>query len=77
MEQRSQNIILSAKDGDKSSHQNDCPQKQDTWLQPPFFSTGLRHFGQGFVLIVIQLTVSDSSWHFLDQSSHMRQEQGE
>lgn len=69
--------LSSARDKNKSTHQNDWPHKQDTWLQPPFFSTALRHFGQGLVLAVIQTTVSDSSWHFLDQSSHMRQEQGE
>lgn len=50
---------------------------QLTKLQPPFFSTGLWHFGQGLVWTVIQLTVSDSSRHFLVQSSHIQQEQGE
>lgn len=50
---------------------------QLTRLQPPFFSTGLWHFGQGFVCTVIQLTVSDSSRHFLIQSSHIKHEHGE
>lgn len=59
------------------THQNGCPQIQLTRLQPPFFSTGLWHFGQGFVFTVIQFIVSDSSLHFLVQSSHIRHEQGE
>lgn len=50
---------------------------QLTKLQPPFFSTGLWHLGQGFVCTVIQLTVSDSSRHFLVHSFHIKHEQGE
>lgn len=61
----------------RNAHQNAWPQIQLTKLQPPFFSTGLWHFGQGFVWTVIQLTVSDSSRHFLTQSSHIKHEQGE
>ena len=63
--------------GRRKAHQNARPQIQLTKLQPPFFSTGLWHFGHGFVWTVIQLTVSDSSRHFLAQSSHIRHEQGE
>lgn len=62
---------------EKNPYQNACPQIQLTRLQPPFFSTGLWHFGQGFVWTVIQLTVSDSSRHFLAQRSHIKHEQGE
>lgn len=63
--------------GHGQSHQNVCPQIQRTRLHPPFFSTALLHLGQFFVLTVIQLTVSDSSLHFLVQSSQIWQEQGE
>jgi hypothetical protein len=53
------------------------PQGQVTWLQPPFFSTGLWQLGQGLVLAVTQLAVSLSPCSF---SIHMRaisQVQGE
>lgn len=59
------------------SNQKACPQIHATRLQPPFFSTGLWHLGQGLVFTVIQFTVSDSSRHFLIQSSHIMQEHGE
>ena len=35
--------------GRRKAHQNAWPQIQLTKLQPPFFSTGLWHFGHGFV----------------------------
>jgi hypothetical protein len=59
------------------SHQNACPHIHATRLQPPFFSTGLWHLGQGLVFTVIQFTDSDSSRHFLIQRSHIMQEHGE
>jgi hypothetical protein len=43
-----------------------------TRLQPPFFSTGLAHLGQGFVLAVSQWEVSLSSWHFCRHSFSLR-----
>ena len=42
-----------------------------TRLQPPFFSTGLPHLGQGFVCAVSQFFVSLSSWHFSRHSRHL------
>ena len=47
------------------------PQRQETWLQPPFFSTGLPHLGHGFVLAVIQFLFSLSPWILLSQSRHL------
>ena len=48
-----------------------CPQWQVTRLQPPFFSTGFPHLGQGFVLAVSQCLVSLSSWHFCFHCFHL------
>lgn len=48
-----------------------CPQWQYTKLQPPFFSTGLLHFGQGLELALIQLCVSLSSTHFRRHFFHL------
>lgn len=42
-----------------------------TRLQPPFFSTGLPHLGQGLVLAVSQFFVSLSSWHFSFHCFHL------
>lgn len=36
------------------SQQKDTPHLHVTWLQPPFFSTGLVHLGQGLVFAIIQ-----------------------
>jgi len=47
------------------------PQRQETWLQPPFFSTGLPHLGHGFVLAVIQFLFSLSPWILLSHSRHL------
>jgi hypothetical protein len=58
-------------------YQKAWPHMQPTRLQPPFFSTGLWHFGHGLVWTVSQFTVSDSSLHFLSQRVHISQEQGE
>lgn len=74
---KSSNWELEAMLKNEESHQNACPQIHATRLQPPFFSTGLWHLGQGLVFTVIQFTVSDSSRHFLIQSSHITQEHGE
>ena len=43
-----------------------------TRLQPPFFSTGFPHLGQGLVLAAIQLRVSLSSWIFCFHLAHLR-----
>ena len=43
-----------------------------TRLQPPFFSTGLPHLGQGLVCAVSQFFVSLSSAHFSRHSRHLR-----
>ena len=47
-------------------------QWQVTKLQPPFFSTGFPHLGQGLVLADSQFLVSLSSWHFCFHSFHLR-----
>lgn len=46
---------------------------QTTRLQPPFFSTGLPHLGQGLVLAASQLQVSLSSWIFCFHLPHLDQ----
>lgn len=46
---------------------------QTTRLQPPFFSTGLPHLGQGLVLAASQLLVSLSSWIFCLHLAHLDQ----
>jgi len=48
-----------------------CPQVQTTRLQPPFFSTGLVHLGQGLVLMAIQFLVSLSPVTFSSHRSHI------
>lgn len=48
-----------------------CPHLHTTRLQPPFFSTGLLHLGQGLVLMVIQFLVSLSPLIFSSHSSHI------
>ena len=45
---------------------------QTTRLQPPFFSTGFPHLGQGLVLAAIQLRVSLSSWIFCFHLDHLQ-----
>lgn len=51
--------------------QHTCRQTHCTRLHPPFFSTGLPHFGQGLVFAVSQFFVSLSSWHFCFQCFHL------
>jgi hypothetical protein len=53
-------------------HPSTWPQRQETWLQPPFFSTGLPHFGQGFVLAVSQFLFSLSPRFFCFHCFHLR-----
>lgn len=48
-----------------------CRHLQTTRLQPPFFSTGLPHLGQGLVLAASQLLVSLSSWIFCFHFFHL------
>ena len=48
-----------------------CRHLQTTRLQPPFFSTGLPHLGQGLVLAASQLLVSLSSWIFRFHFFHL------
>ena len=52
------------------------PHLQTTRLQPPFFSTGLVHLGQGLVLAASQLRVSLSPLTFSSHISHILQVQG-
>ena len=44
---------------------------QTTRLQPPFFSTGFPHLGQGLVLAASQLLVSLASWIFCFHLAHL------
>lgn len=47
--------------------------RQRTWLQPPSFWIGTKHFGHSFVLAASQFDVSESSLHCgrKQQSSHL------
>jgi hypothetical protein len=53
------------------------PHLHITRLQPPFFSTGLLHLGQGLVLAASQLRVSLSPLIFSSHMAHIAQVQGE
>ena len=66
--------ILACHDHASSAHKGPdltCRHLQTTRLQPPFFSTGLPHFGQGLVLAASQLLVSLSSWIFCFHFFHL------
>ena len=56
-----------------------CSKEMYTWphlhttrLQPPFFSTWLRHLGHGFVLVLSQFAVSLSSLHLRSHLVHLQ-----
>ena len=59
------------------SQQKAWPQRHSTRLQPPFFSTGLEHLGQGLVLAESQLEVSLPSRMRRIQSTSMSHVAGE
>ena len=56
------------------NRQQSCtwPHLHTTRLQPPFFSTWLRHLGQGLVLVLSQFAVSLSSLHFRSHCVHLQ-----